>query len=167
MKRIILTVTAIILVLALCACNGGEQSGISPSESNDDGIELPQWNGFDFGRNLEYSEEYIQEGDPGEYISTYEAAAYIFNRLKENGNIPEYSDSTEYTMVLVGIEKIGEADEECYIYRLDVAEPTGTVGAAYAYAYKSGNIYMQGYESQWVIVYTGRGVLFTMNEIWA
>jgi hypothetical protein len=34
----------------------------------------------------------------------------------------------------------------------EVDEPTGTVGAAYAYAYQSGNIHMQGYGGQFVSI---------------
>ena len=102
------------------------------------------------GGNLEYTEEYIPAGDPGMYLSTFEAAKVVFRLAKENDNIPEYSDDTRYTMVLVGLETIG--DEECYLYRLDADEPTGTVGAAYAYAYQSGNIYIQGYGGQFILI---------------
>ena len=84
------------------------------------------------------------------YLSTFEAAKVVFELTKENDNIPEYSDDTGYTMVLVGIETI--EDEECYLYRLDADEPTGTVGAAYAYAYQSGNIYMQGHGGQFILI---------------
>lgn len=113
--------------------------------------DLPYWNGMDFGPNLEYYEEYQLQGDPGEYLNAAEGAKLTFDIMRENGNIPgEYSDDTHYTMVLIGLEEI--ESEECYIYRLEVDEPTGTIGAAYAYAYQSGNIYMQGYGSQWVII---------------
>lgn len=68
--------------------------------------------------------------------------------MRDHGNIPEYSDETQYTMTLVDLVDI--EGEECYLYRLDPDEPTGTIGAAYAYAYQSGNIYMQGQGGQWV-----------------
>lgn len=115
--------------------------------------DLPYWNGMDFGPNLEYYEEYIIEGDSGDYLNAAEGAKMTFETMRENGNIPgEYSDNIQYKMVLVSLEEID--GEECYVYRLDVDEPTGTVGAAYAYAYATGNIYMQGQGSQWVIVYS-------------
>ena len=176
MNRIILIVAALILALSLCACNGGGNPGTNPSSSNpaqtataessqavtseptkaadnrgdDFEDDLPPWNGFDFGRNLEYREEHTLQGDPGEYLSTFEAAKVTFDTAKENGNIPDYSDSTEYSMVLVDLEDI--EGEECYLYRLDVDEPSGTVGAAYAYAYQSGNIYMQGHGGRFVLI---------------
>ncbi|MDR1558210.1 MAG: hypothetical protein LBS84_00685 [Clostridiales bacterium] len=118
-----------------------------PDES--DWGDLPYWNGFDFGPNLSYSEEYEIQGDPGEYLNAAEAAKLTFDTMKANGNIPEYSDGLEYEMVLVDLADI--EGEECYVYRLDVGEPSGTIGAAYAYAYQSGNIYMQGYGGQWVM----------------
>ena len=127
--------------------------------------DLPIWNGYDFGPNLEYSEEYTPEGDPGEYLSTYEAAKLVFTTVKEKGNIPEETGNTEYMIVLTGIETIGESNEECYVYRLEITEPDGVVGApSYAYAYQSGNLYMQDDESQWVLVYPGIGGLFGADK---
>lgn len=106
---------------------------------------------FDFESNLIYSEEYELLGDPGDSLNATDAAKLTFDYAKGNDNIPgEYSDDIQYAMVLVGLEEI--EGEECYIYRLEVKESTDTVGAAYAYAYESGNIYMQGYGGQWVII---------------
>jgi hypothetical protein len=111
--------------------------------------EQPPWrNGVDFGPNLAYAEEYVIQGDPGENMSAAEAAKRTFDAVRDNGNIPEYSDALEYTMTLVDLANV--ENEECYVYRLDVDEPGGTLGAAYAYAYESGNIYMQGSGGQWV-----------------
>ena len=118
------------------------------AEGLDDG-DLPYWNGFDFGPNLVYSESYEIEGDPGDYLSAAEAAKLSFDTMKEEGFVPEYSDSVQYEMILIDLADIN--DEECYVYRLDIDEPSGTLGAAYAYAYQSGNIYMQGYGGQWVM----------------
>jgi len=99
--------------------------------------------------NLTYAEEYELQSDPGEYASTDEAAKLVFDFAKENENIPgEYSDDTKYTMTLIDLDTI--EDEECYVYRLDVDEKTGTVGAAYGYAYQSGNVYMEGQGGQFV-----------------
>jgi hypothetical protein len=108
---------------------------------------LPYWSGFDFGPNLEYAEEYAAESDPGDYKN---AAEVTFDTARDNENIPEYSDGTSYTMTLIEIDSID--DKECYVYRLDIDEPTGTLGAGYAYAYESGNIYMQGYGGQYVLI---------------
>ena len=102
----------------------------------------------DLPPNLTYSEEYTLEGDSGDYANAAEAAKLVFDYCKENEHIPTYSDETLYTMVLVDLADI--EGEECYVYRLDIDEPTGTIGAAYAYAYQSGGIYMQGYGGQWV-----------------
>jgi hypothetical protein len=110
--------------------------------------DLPYWNGFDFGPNLEYGEEYEIQGDPGEYLNAAEGAKLTFDTMRDNDNVPNYSDDTQYTMTLVDLDDI--EGEECYVYRLDVDEPTGTIGAAYAFAYQSGNIYMQGYGGQWL-----------------
>ncbi|MDR2940858.1 MAG: copper amine oxidase N-terminal domain-containing protein [Clostridiales bacterium] len=109
---------------------------------------VPAWNGLDLGPNLTYSEEYTMQGDPGEYLSTIEAAELTFYTMLNNGNIPGGSDN--YNMALVDLAYI--EGEECYVYRLDVDESSGAVGAAYAYAYQSGNIYMEGYGGQWVFV---------------
>ena len=114
------------------------------------GDDLPYWSGLDFGPNLEYGEEYKIFGDPGEYLSAAEGAILTFYTMKERGFIPEYSDDLLYTMTLVDLAEDIEG-EECYVYRLDVDELSGTMGAAYAYAYQSGNIYMQGQGGQWIM----------------
>ena len=98
--------------------------------------------------NFEYIEEYEIQGDSGDYLNAAEAAILTFDMVKNNGSIPDYSDNTVYTMVLVDLTDID--GEECYVYRLDVADPTGTIGAAYAYAYQSGNVYIQGEGNKWV-----------------
>lgn len=124
----------------------GEGTG---DKTDDD--DLPYWNGINFGPNVEYGEEYTLGVDRGDYPNAAEGAKLTFDAVREGGNVPDYSDGTKYTIVLVGLEDI--EGEECYVYRLDPDEPTGTAGAAYAYAYKSGNVYMQGQGSQWVIVH--------------
>jgi hypothetical protein len=116
---------------------------------NNDDLDLPYRNDFNFGKNLSYSEEYIIQGDPGDYLNAAEGAKLIFDTIKANGNIPGYSDGLEYEMVLIDLADI--EGEECYVYRLDVNDPEGRIGAAYAYAYQNGNIYMQGYGGQWVL----------------
>jgi hypothetical protein len=137
-------------------------SGLVDGREDD---ELPPWNGYNFGPNLEYREEYISEGDPGEYLSTYEAAKLVFTTVKGRGNIPVETDNTAYTILLTGIETIGESNEECYIYMLEIAEPDGMVGApSYAYAYQSGNLYFQGDDMQWVLVYPEIGGLFSTDR---
>jgi hypothetical protein len=111
--------------------------------------DLPEWDGFDFGQNLDYNEEYKLESDPGEYAPAYYAAKLTFDFARDNDNIPgEYSDDTEYTMTLIDLDDI--EGEECYIYRLD--DKAGEIGAAYGYAYQSGNIYMQGQGGQFVLI---------------
>lgn len=126
--------------------DAGGRGDVFGSDSGDD---LPYWNGLDFGPNLEYDEEYVIPSDPGEYLNAAEGAKLTFDTMKANGNIPAYSDGLHYTMTLIDLSDIN--GEECYVYRLDVDEPSGTIGAAYAYAYQSGNIYMQGQGGQWVI----------------
>ena len=117
-------------------------------DQNVEDSEPPYWNGFDFGPNLEYAEEHLSVGDPGDYLNAAEAAKLTFDTMRDKGNVPEYSDSAQYTMTLIDITDT--EGEECYQYRLDVDDPDGTNGAAYAYAYQSGNIYMQGQGGQWV-----------------
>jgi hypothetical protein len=163
----------ITLALLLLGCNtgantetgggGGESAPTTPGASPENsaaatpsdttpsdapGDEPAYWDGFNFGPNLSYAEEYEYQGDPGEYMNPAEAAKLVFDDCKRNGYIPEYSDETEYRMVLVDLADF--EGEECYVYRLDVDEPTGTIGAAYAYAYQRGIIYMQGLGGQWV-----------------
>ncbi len=125
------------------------QGGDASSDQNAEDSEPPYWNGFDFGPNLEYTEEHLSVGDPGDYLNAAEAAKLTFDTMRDKGNVPEYSDSAHYTMTLIDITDI--EGEECYLYRLDVESPDGTNGAAYAYAYQSGNIYMQGQGGQWVL----------------
>lgn len=144
MKTIRTTFLFICAMLMLSALIIG--NGASAADIGDD--DPPWWDGFDFGPNLVYTDEYAIQGDPGEYLNTAEAAKLTFDAMRDNGNIPEYSDDMEYTMTLIDLTDI--EGEECYLYRLDVDEPSGTVGAAYAYAYQSGNIYMQADGGQWV-----------------
>jgi hypothetical protein len=178
MNKFFCLILALILAFALSACNSGtpkdvpadtpagnpaqtpETSAVpanSPVPGEGDS-EPPYWDGFDFGPNLEYREEFELLGDPGEYLNSAEGAKYTFNAVRETDYVPEYSDSTQYIMVFVGLDVIG--GEECYVYRLDIDEPTGTLGAAYAYAYQSGGIYMEGYGGEFVpILGGGRGDL--------
>ena len=187
MKRIIIAITTIILLLALCACNGGSAKSSNPDEMtaqdlpevsaeqpyegnsslinyagvrgdilDSDSDDLPYWNGLDFGPNLEYDEEFIIQGDPGEYLNAAEAAKLTFEAMRDNGFIPEHDKNTryytptedvQYTMTLVDLIDI--LGEECYVYRLIVDDPNGELGTAFAFAYQSGNIY-QGYGSEWL-----------------
>ena len=121
-------------------------SDLDADESDTDAV---YWNGFNFGPNLNYNEEFEIEADPGEYLSAAEGAKLTFDAMKENGNIPEYSDAVAYEMILVDLTDV--EGEECYVYRLDSDEQTDTIGAGYAYAYQSGNMYMQGQGGLWVI----------------
>jgi hypothetical protein len=116
---------------------------VSAASAGDD---LPYWDGFDFGPNLEYAEEYEYRSDAGEYKNPAEGAKLTFDTMRENGNIPDYSDDKEYVMTLVDLTDV--EDEECYVYSLDWGSETE--GAAYAYAYQSGNIYMQGQMGMWI-----------------
>lgn len=121
-------------------------AGGSLEGDGDNGVDY--WNDIDFGANLGYTEEYKLESDPGGSMNAAEAAKFTFDAMRDSKHVPEYSDSTQYQMVLADLQNIN--GEECYVYRLEVDEPTGTIGAAYAYAYQTGNIYMQGYGGQWV-----------------
>lgn len=161
-KMLLAGLCATLLLTALTACKGSapasaisagsaaSTAGDSATAGETSGAEdaLAWWAGFDFGPNLMYAEEYTNEGDPGDYLNTAEAAKLTFETMRDNGNIPDYSDDLEYTMTLVDITEI--EGEECYVYRLDVDEPSGTIGAAYAYAYQSRTIYMQGQGGEWV-----------------
>ena len=109
---------------------------------------LPRWNGINLGPNLQYAEEFELQGDPGDYLSPAEAAKLTFDSVRDNENIPEYNDEWSYTMVFCDVMEIG--DNESYVYYLEVEEPSGTIGAAYAYVYQTGDIYMQGYAGIWV-----------------
>ncbi|HWQ75800.1 MAG TPA: hypothetical protein VN441_10825 [Syntrophomonas sp.] len=116
-----------------------DRSGANGSEQ-----ELPYWHSFDFGPNLAYAEEYEIPGDPGEYMNAAAAAKQTFDSARRGGHIPGYNGSVAYTMTLIDLADIN--GEECYVYRCD----GGAYGAGYAYAYQSGNIYMQGQDGQWV-----------------
>ena len=122
----------------------GDRSGSDGSD-----YELSYWNGFDFGPNLSYAEEYEISGDPGEYMNAAEAAKQTFDSVKLGGNIPGYSDNEQYTMTLSELADIN--GEECYVYRCD----GGSFAAAFAFAYQSGVIYMQGQGGQWVLLNIG------------
>jgi hypothetical protein len=160
-------------MLALSACTSGTPSSVptdtgapaptqkaetatapatSASTEVEDSEDLPWWDGFDFGPNIEYREEIVALSDPGEYMNAAEAAKYTFDAVRDNGYVPEYSDSMQYAMVLVDIRALYEEGEECYVYRLDIDEPTGTLGAAYGCAYQSGNIYMEGDGGEFVLI---------------
>jgi len=108
---------------------------------------------MDFGQNVSYREETELLSDPGEYPSAAEGARNTFSAVRDNRYIPEYSDDTQYVMVLTGLETYD--GEECYVYRLEIEEPDGTLGAAYAYAYQSGNIYMEGDGGEFVFILGG------------
>jgi hypothetical protein len=121
-------------------------------DGGDNGDGLAYWNGFDFGPNLSYSEEYESQGDPGDYLNAAEAAKLTFNNAKDTGYIPGYSDSVEYTMTLVDIADID--GDEFYVYRCDVDDALAVV---FAYAYKIGDIYMQIEGGEWVPIIWGDG----------
>ncbi|MDR1314157.1 MAG: hypothetical protein LBQ12_10805 [Deltaproteobacteria bacterium] len=130
--------------------------GNMPEGSDDD--DLAYWNGFDFGPNLSYAEEYKLQGDPGDYLNPAEAAKATFDGVKIHGYIPGYSDSKEYTMTLVDLADLN--GEECYVYRCD----GGGFAAGFAYAYQSGTIYMQGQGGQWVPLAIGDGDPNDVNQ---
>lgn len=127
--------------------------GINTPEKGDE--DLAYWNGFDFGENLTYNEEYKMQADPGDYMNCAEAAKLVFDEVKANGNIPGYSDNTEYKMTLIDLMNI--SGEQCHVYRCD----GGDFSAAFAYAYQSGSIYMQGHGGEWVKILDYKGSLFT------
>jgi hypothetical protein len=114
---------------------------------------LAYWNGFDFGPNLSYAEEYEYQSDPGAYMNPAEAAKLTFDDVKNNGYIPGYSDKVEYTMTLVDLAEID--GKECYVYRCDTE--SGDFSAGFAFPYQSGTIYMQGQGGQWVPLIIGDG----------
>jgi len=138
------------------AATTAETTAITTTDSNDVTLnddEIPYWDGMDFGPNVSYDEETTLLADPGEYQTPAEAARDTFERVRDNKYIPEYSDDTEYTMVFLGLEECG--GEECYVYRLEIDEPTGTLGAAYAYAYQSKNIYIKVDDGEFVFILGG------------
>lgn len=104
---------------------------------------LAYWNGLNFGPNLFYSEEVPSTSDAGEYLNAAEAAIHVFEQMHER--FDEYSETTEYLMTLMEIAAINE--EECYVYSCVWGE---TSGIGLAYAYQSGNIYIQGQAGEWV-----------------
>ncbi|MGX8701223.1 hypothetical protein [Caproiciproducens sp.] len=110
------------------------------SSGGDD--EPPYWDGLDFGPNLEYSEEYKLQGDPGDYLNAAEAGKRVFETLRDGGHIPNYSKDKDYKMVLVNLDTV--ENQECYLYRLD-----GSLLSC-AYAYQSGGVYYQD-GGKWVL----------------
>ncbi len=127
---------------AVYACIAVLLLGVSAVSAAD----LPYWSDFDFGPNLEYAEEYAYEADSGEYLNPAEAAKLTFDAMRDKGKILDYSDATKYTMTLVDLMDV--EGEECYVYSLDWGSETA--GAAFAYAYMSGAIYMEGQMGIWV-----------------
>lgn len=164
-KGIPFILCAVMLIAPLSACKESAlvssnestiqttTSEVSTTQTSQDEQSLDSdtayWSGFNFGPNLEYAEEFEISKDLSGYTNAPEAAKYVFDTMRDNDHIPEYSDGTNYIMVLVDLTEI--EGEQCYVYRLDVDEPTGTIGAAYAYAYESENIYMQGFGGQWLL----------------
>lgn len=171
MKRCIAMVLTALLVLSLAACNNeANLADTSPSVTTTPSADISDtdgrgdmldddadgdpayWNGFDFGPNLIYAEEYESQGYTDEYLNAAEAAKLTFNDAKDTGYIPDYSDSVEYTMTLVDIEDID--GDECYVYRCDGEDG---FAAGFAYSYQVGDIYMQGQGGQWVVLIWGDG----------
>jgi hypothetical protein len=141
-KAILMAVGVSALALSLAACNGGENpADTTPGEVADD--DPAYWDGFDFGQNLSYAEEYVIQSDPGDYMSAAEAAKLTFDSAKLNDYIPGYSDDTEYTMTLIDLADID--GEECYVYRCEGSDFT----AELACAYQIDDIYMQDQSGQW------------------
>ena len=140
----------LLMVLAITSsCDASQSSETQSSELGlSDDNSVPYWNGMDFGTNLKYFEEYQLDADAGDNLNAAEAAKVTFDTMKNGGNIPDYSDDTEYTMTFIDLMNID--NEECYVYRLDIGN-SDTLGASYAYAYQSGNIYMQGMSGTWII----------------
>lgn len=65
--------------------------------------------------------------------------------MRDGGHIRDYSDAKEYLMTLVDFTDV--SGEECYVYRCESGED---YGAGFAYARRSGSVYMQGQGGQWV-----------------
>jgi hypothetical protein len=144
-KTILTVFSVMILALSLASC----KSASEPAAADAD---LAYWDGFDFGPNLAYAEEYASQSDSGEYMNAAEAAKLTFDDVRDTGHIPGYSDSVEYTMTLVDIADID--GDECYVYRCDGEDG---FAAGFAYAYQIGDIYMQGQGGQWVPIIWGDG----------
>jgi hypothetical protein len=126
-------------------------SGGKGDEDMGGGGDLAYWDGFDFGPNLGYAEEYEIQGDPGEYMNPAEAAKLTFDGARLNGYIPGYNDDTEYMITLVDLADID--GEECYVYRCE----GGSFAAGFACAYQISDVYMQGQAGQWVRLDIGDG----------
>ncbi|MDR1643612.1 MAG: hypothetical protein LBT59_28275 [Clostridiales bacterium] len=107
-----------------------EDYDIDGDEIDPNSEDLPEWNGLDFGPNLEYS------GDP----EAAEGALAAFNDMKDKGLITDYNDSIEYWMTLENTQVINF--EECYVYLVDDFDAT----MSFAYAAQSGNVYYIGNE---------------------
>lgn len=74
--------------------------------------DVPKWDGFDFGQNIEYAEEYEIVGDPGDNLRPWEAA----KALADGTLIELYGMEFPIRITLVGLEQI--EGEECYIFEV-------------------------------------------------
>ena len=128
----------------------GDVFGDGDSGYFDGDDDTAHWDDAGSRPNLVYVEEYQLMSDSGDNLNAAEAAKLTFDAVRDGGAVTEYSDDTQYMMTLIDLMNIN--GEECYVYRLDVDEPSGTVGAAYACSYQSGSIYMQGFGGEWVLV---------------
>ncbi len=176
---------AVTLLLAACG-NANNQNGTSPSPSattsekpqstpngsNEDGDnteDLAPWNGFDFGPNVEYVEEYQIEGDPGEGLRPWEAAKVLVDTALND----IYGTDLPIRIALVGLDVI-EA-EECYIFEVS-AQDDSITPSLFGVGYQ-GNVYaldddQNGDEAfagndagdSWSGVYKGDGFSITISE---
>ena len=140
-----------VIMLTLVACNEDVKPDNSSMSSVVDNTyedmadnDTTYWDGFDFGPNLSYAEEYETLSDFGDNLNAAEAASITFVGIKKSGIIASYSEDIEYTMTLVDIADI--EDEEAYIYRCDGGDYAG----GFAYTYQNGDIYVQGQSGLWV-----------------
>ena len=123
----------------------GDVDGYDDWGDGDDNLDY--WNGFDFGPNLSYAEEYELQGDPGDYLNAAEAAKLTFDYAYESGYIPEYGDGADYMMTLVDLWDV--YGDERYVYRCE----RGDFAVAFAYSYQSDLIFMlRGPDEDWELL---------------
>lgn len=135
MKRIISILLLLTLALSLGAC-GGEKNAPDASEPiipspSPDALEWQNENGFPAG--VSYTEEYRLESDPGDGLSTADAALTLLNAVSD------YISDSNYPLSITLYDLESVEGGECYLYSLE--DGYGAV-SRYALDYSTGAVYV-------------------------
>ncbi|MDR1764643.1 MAG: hypothetical protein LBR77_00810 [Lachnospiraceae bacterium] len=158
-------VTTMALSLAACGGSGNsdqttsDSSGKSTKKSSKDS-DTEDTRAGDAGEDepfLKYRNEIEAYSDPDGYPDAERCSVYTYEAARDHGYIPDYDSRTQYAMELYDLCALAEGEEECYLYRLVIDEPKVTYVGAYAYAYQSGNIYMEDEYGDFILILVRAG----------